>query len=103
MHQPLGRSNDGSRQSGCRRRNHPVEVGVKFSSDTAGFIAGVRFYKSVNNTGTHIGNLWSSTGTLLGRATFVNEGASGWQEVRFGAPVAIAANTTYVASYHTDA
>ena len=28
--------------------------------------------------------------------------ASGWQQVHFAAPVAIAANTTYVASYHTD-
>ncbi len=80
---------------------NPVEVGVKFRSDVAGEIAGLRFYKGPNNTGTHVGNLWNSTGTLLASATFVNETASGWQEVLFPAPVAIAANTTYVASYHT--
>ena len=81
----------------------PVEVGVKFSSDTAGFITSLRFYKSVNNTGTHVGNLWTSTGTLQRSAIFTNETASGWQEVDFPAPVAIAANTTYIASYHTNA
>src|SRR4029453_7165605 len=60
---------------------------------------GVRFYKSAANTGTHVGNLWSSTGTLLGTATFSGETASGWQQVTFSPAVAIAANTVYVASY----
>jgi PKD repeat protein len=80
----------------------PVELGVKFKSDIAGYITGVRFYKSSANTGTHVGSLWSATGTLLARATFTNETASGWQQVTFSTPVAIAANTVYVASYHTD-
>jgi hypothetical protein len=75
---------------------------VKFKSDIAGYITGVRFYKSSANTGTHVGSLWSATGTLLARATFTNETASGWQQVTFSTPVAIAANTVYVASYHTD-
>ena len=76
-----------------------VEVGVKFTSDVAGYITGIRFYKGAGNTGTHIGHLWTSTGTLLASATFTNETASGWQQVNFATPVAIAANTTYVASY----
>jgi hypothetical protein len=79
-----------------------VELGVKFTSDLSGTITGLRFYKSTANTGTHIGNLWSSTGTLLASATFTNETASGWQQVSFSSPVIIAANTTYLASYHTD-
>ena len=33
-------------------------------------------------------------------ATFTGESASGWQQVNFGSPVAVAANTTYVASYY---
>jgi len=53
----------------------------------------------VNNTGTHIGSLWSSTGALLARATFTGETASGWQQVNFSSRVAITANTVYVASY----
>jgi hypothetical protein len=79
-----------------------VELGVKFRSDVAGFISAIRFYKGPNNLGTHVGNLWSSTGTLLATATFSNETASGWQTVKFSNPVAIAANTTYVASYHSN-
>ncbi len=35
----------------------------------------------------------------LATATFTNETASGWQQVNFASPVAITANTTYVASY----
>ena len=79
-----------------------IELGVKFQTDEDGHILGIRFYKSLDNTGTHIGNLWTSTGQLLATATFVNETASGWQEVTFSAPVSVTANTTYVASYHTD-
>ena len=78
-----------------------VQLGVKFRSDVAGTIRGIRFYKAAGNTGTHVGSLWSSSGTRLANATFTNETASGWQEVLFATPVAISANTVYVASYHT--
>ncbi len=54
-----------------------------------------------------MGNLWrcndetcSTPGTLVASATFSGETASGWQQVNFAAPVGIAANTMYVASYH---
>ncbi|HTQ50836.1 MAG TPA: N,N-dimethylformamidase beta subunit family domain-containing protein, partial [Candidatus Acidoferrales bacterium] len=77
-----------------------VELGVKFRSDVAGYITGVRFYKASANTGTHLGDLWTSNGTLLATATFSGETASGWQQVNFGSPVAINANTVYVGSYH---
>ena len=63
-----------------------VEVGVKFQSDVAGSITGIRFYKATANTGTHVGNLWSSAGTLLGSITFSNETASGWQQMLLGCP-----------------
>ena len=76
-----------------------VELGVKFKSDVSGFISAIRFYKGSSNTGTHVGKLWSSSGQLLASATFTNETAQGWQQVNFASPVAIAANTTYVASY----
>src|ERR1019366_2968597 len=79
-----------------------VELGFKFQADTNGEITGIRFYKGSLNVGTHIADLWSSTGTLLATATFTNETASGWQQVNFSNPVAITAGTTYVASYHTN-
>ena len=79
-----------------------VELGVQFSSTTTGFITGVRFYKAEANTGEHIGSLWTTDGTLLAQATFTSESSSGWQQVSFAAPVAVVANTRYVASYHTN-
>jgi len=79
-----------------------VALGVKFQASTNGTIRGIRFYKGPQNTGTHIGALWSSTGKLLASATFTNETASGWQQVNFSSPVSITANITYIASYHTN-
>ncbi|MEO8681843.1 MAG: DUF4082 domain-containing protein, partial [Vicinamibacterales bacterium] len=77
-----------------------VELGTRFRSDVAGFITGARFYKGSLNTGTHIAKLWTNTGVLLGSTTFAGETASGWQEVAFATPIAIAASTTYMISYH---
>ena len=77
----------------------PIEVGVKFHSDIAGYITGIRLYKGNLNTETHIGHLWSSGGELLAEVSFSGETESGWQEALFDQPVQITANTTYVASY----
>ncbi|MBB2911628.1 hypothetical protein FHS43_002901 [Streptosporangium becharense] len=77
-----------------------VEVGVKFQATRPGHISGIRFYKGVQNTGTHVGNLWTASGQLLATATFTNETASGWQQVNFATPVPVSSDTTYVASYH---
>lgn len=82
--------------------NKGVELGMKFTSSQAGTITGIRFYKGPQNTGTHTGTLWSATGTALGTLTFQNETASGWQTASFATPIAIAANTTYVVSYHSN-
>jgi methionine-rich copper-binding protein CopC len=77
-----------------------VELGVRFSSSVAGYVTGVRFYKGTGNTGGHTGSLWAAGGTRLATATFSGESASGWQQVLFSAPVAIAPGQEYVASYH---
>ncbi|MBL0308582.1 MAG: DUF4082 domain-containing protein [Bacteroidetes bacterium] len=79
--------------------NVPIEVGVKFNSSVSGFIRGVRFYKGETNTGIHVGSLWNTSGAKLASDTFTIETASGWQEVHFSNPVAIQADTTYIASY----
>jgi hypothetical protein len=77
-----------------------VTLGVQFTSDTNGWITGVRFYKGGGNTGTHIGNLWSASGTLLAQGVFSNETASGWQTLSFSSAVQVTAGTTYVAGYY---
>ena len=78
-----------------------VEVGLKFYSDVAGNITAIRFYKTQNNGGTHVGELWTISGQLLASATFMNETPSGWQTVYLSSPVAIQPNTGYVVSYHS--
>ncbi|MFN0145377.1 MAG: Ig-like domain-containing protein [Dehalococcoidia bacterium] len=77
-----------------------VVLGVKFTSDVAGYVSGIRFYKGPSNTGIHTGKLWTAAGVELANVTFSGETGSGWQEATFAAPVLIAANTTYIASYH---
>ena len=78
-----------------------VELGIKFQSSVNSMVNAVRFFKSVGNTGTHTGTLWSSTGTVLATGTFTNETASGWQTLTFTSPVPIQAGKTYIASYNT--
>ena len=60
---------------GATDANDPkaVNVGVKFTATENGYITGIRFYKGASNTGTHVGSLWTASGTLLGQVTFTNE------------------------------
>jgi hypothetical protein len=76
-----------------------VELGVRFSSDVAGQITAIRFYKSVENSGIHIGSLWTSRGRRVATVTFTSESTSGWQEAIFDQPVKIRPGRIYVASY----
>ncbi|RFC68498.1 MULTISPECIES: DUF4082 domain-containing protein [Mesorhizobium] len=80
----------------------PVQLGMKFQTNAAGWITGFSFYKGTSNTGTHTANLWTASGALLGSATFTNETASGWQYVELAQQVAVTANTTYVVSYNAN-
>ncbi|NUW34677.1 DUF4082 domain-containing protein [Nonomuraea sp. SMC257] len=77
----------------------PATLGVKFRTAAAGVARGIRFYKGSQNTGTHIGSLWTTGGTQLATVTFTGESASGWQQAYFSSPVALSADTTYIASY----
>ena len=79
-----------------------LELGVRFQSDDNGWIKALRFYKNTANTGTHVGHLWKSDGTLLATVTFTNETAFGWQQANLSSPVPIIAGASYIASYHTD-
>jgi hypothetical protein len=78
-----------------------IEVGVKFRSSINGKIAGIRFYKTAANTGTHTAQLYNDYGAPLATAVFENETDSGWQSIYFSEPVSIIANKTYIAAYHS--
>ena len=77
------------------------ELGVQFESNVNGEVTGVLFYKHRGMSGTNVGHLWSSTGTLLASVAFGHETSSGWQQVSFSNPVLIQANTIYTVSYTT--
>jgi subtilisin family serine protease len=77
------------------------ELGMRVISSVAGQFTAVRFWKSPEDTGTHVGRIWSSTGQLLASVIFTNETASGWQEQALPTPVAVAAETIYVVSVST--
>jgi hypothetical protein len=79
-----------------------VQLGIKFQSSVSATVTAIRFYKGAQNLGPHVVSLWSSAGTLLASATSTGETASGWQQVKLPAPVRIAANTSYIAAYHTN-
>lgn len=77
-----------------------VQIGVKIRPKSRGEITNIRFYKGPENTGTHVGKLWTLGGTLLGSVTFTGETASGWQTATFATPIAVTANTVYIATVH---
>jgi hypothetical protein len=77
------------------------ELGVQFESNVTGSVTGVLFYKQRGMSGTNVGHLWSSNGTLLASATFSSETGSGWQHVSFSSPVSILADTFYTVSFTT--
>ena len=79
-----------------------LQLGVKFTPSNSGTVSGVRFYKLPDNTGTHVGSLWSSSGSLLASGTFTSESTQGWEELDFSSPVTVTAGTTYVAAYFTN-
>ena len=77
-----------------------IEVGMKFRSDVAGTVVGVRFYRGPTDYGPHIGHLWDTDGTMLASVTFPLATTSGWRQANFAKPVAIKANTVYIVSYY---
>jgi hypothetical protein len=79
----------------------PLTLGVRFASDSAGKVTGIRFYKESGNVGTHTGALYTAGGQQLASVTFTSESSAGWQTATFSQPVNIAADTEYVAAYRS--
>ncbi len=79
------------------------EMGVKIRVDKPMQLSAFRFWRSTQETGTHVGRLWTASGILLAQATFSNESATGWQQQALPAPLDLQANTTYVVSVNANA
>lgn len=76
--------------SGNYNDSNAVNVGVKFNVNGAPHVTGVKFYKSLDNTGTHVAHLREAGGTVdLASATFTSETSFGWQTVYFDTPVPV--------------
>lgn len=76
-----------------------VELGLRFTPESDGFIAGVKFYKGAVNTGIHTGSLWGPDGSRLGSVVFSGETATGWQRAAFTASIPVVAGQEYTVSY----
>jgi hypothetical protein len=77
-------------------------LGVKFWSSQSGTISAIKFYRGAKSPNGYVARLYSATGTLLGSVTMAQESGPvpGWQQAVFASPIAIAANTGYVAAYY---
>lgn len=80
-----------------------INVGCRWFTETAGFVVGIRFYKAVTIGGTtHTVNLWNDTAApaLASKVSSGEPDVTGWRNVLFDSPVAVAANTPYRVSTH---
>jgi hypothetical protein len=78
------------------------ELGVKVRVDEPMRLTAIRFWKSKSETGTHVANLWTSTGVLLASTTVTGETASGWQTGSFASPPLLQAGAVYIASVNAN-
>lgn len=75
------------------------ELGMKFQSAKAGKITAIRYWKAASEIGTHVGKIWTLTGSNpLAEVAFSNETASGWQQQQLSTPLIIQSNTIYIVS-----
>jgi hypothetical protein len=81
--------------------NANYELGMRFTTTTAGQIKAIRFYKSSSESGVHSGKIYAASGQLLALVNFTSETGSGWQVQNLPAPLNIAANTEYTVTVNT--
>ena len=79
------------------------ELGVKVQFSQPVKLNAIRFWKDTQETGAHVGRVWTALGTQLGSVTFASETSSGWQQQAFAAPIALDANTVYTISVNINA
>lgn len=63
----------------------------------------MRFYKTDVTIREYTGHLWNPADvvTPLATGTLTTDNTIGWKQINFASPVAINANTTYIASYYS--
>ncbi len=81
----------------------PYELGMTFSSTSAGEITAIRHWKAPDDNATHVGRIWDANGNQLAEVTFADNTGSGWKQQALTTPLPIDANTTYVVSVNSGA
>ena len=76
-----------------------VTLGVKFRSASDGWVGAIQFYRSDENVGPHIGQLWTARGKRLATVDFASTSSAGWHTAVLSEPVRIRSGARYVASY----
>ena len=74
------------------------ELGTKVQVTETARLVALRFWKEPGETGTHVGRVWSSSGTLLASVTYQGESASGWQRQALATPLTLSPGQNYVIS-----
>lgn len=78
-----------------------AEVGITIRSTRPGNLTAVRFYKAVNEIGSHTATVWSSDGQAVSAVVFdepANSTLAGWQTAYLSQPLALNTDTDYVVS-----
>jgi hypothetical protein len=75
-----------------------LEMGMKIKVSQPAELDAVRYYRDAAETGTHVGRVWSASGTLLASANYTGETSSGWQEANLATPIKLVPGQTYVVS-----
>jgi len=80
--------------------NDQRQLGLKFTSDVAGQITAIRYYRVATSgcdTVAHTGYLYNESGTtVLATVPIPASNVTGWQEQALTSPVSITPNTVYV-------
>jgi len=88
--------------NGLGQWNAPLNLGVRATTSSDIVITRVLFAKDSLNTGSHTAFIWNAGGTIVAQQNFVNETASGWQEVVLNNPVSITSGSMFTVGYSTD-
>ena len=76
-----------------------AELGVRFSASQAITVSGIRFYRGAQNTGKHVGHIWTRSGKVLRTVTFPRTTSVGWVEAKLAKPLHVKAGEQLIASY----
>lgn len=78
---------------------NPAELGVRFSASRTIVVSGIRFYRGADNTGRHVGRIWSPSGKVLRTVVFPRTSAVGWVEATLRTPLRVRPGQQLIASY----